>query len=79
MNDEKIVADDERYTMVSNGIMVAHDRKALQEYEKRASKNQQEKERLNSIEGRVEQLETSIDEMKGLLHTIVNQTKRNTD
>jgi hypothetical protein len=82
---EKIVEDDRRYTQVSKGIMVAHDRSALREYEKSVAVERSKIDRINRLEEKVDDLVSQmeerelklIDRMNVILQVIEKTTTNN--
>lgn len=67
MADEKLIDDDERYVMASPGIMVAHDKSALQQYYRRAAEVHQKQEELNTIKDDVSRLSNEVSDLKSLI------------
>lgn len=67
MSDEMLIDDDERYVMASPGIMVAHDKSALQQYHKRVQEARQKQEELNTIKDDVSRLSDEVSDLKLLI------------
>lgn len=66
-DDELVIEDDDRYVMASPGIMVAHDRKALQDYYKNAEQNRRKQNELNTLRNDVAGLSSEVSELKQLI------------
>lgn len=70
---EKIIEDDRRYTQVSKGIMVASDRNALKAYEEKTRIERSEKERINSLEQNMQNLNEKVNLILDLLQNQRNE------
>jgi len=75
-NEEYIVEDDERYAMVSKGILVARDRTALREYqrqvEKKRNKENRKQNEINNLREDVESLKGDMNDIKSMLTQLLN-------
>lgn len=74
--EERTVADDERYAMVSKGILVAKDRSALNEYKKKAEKQKDNNKTLNTLRRDVDNLQSDISDIKSMLTQILDNHEK---
>lgn len=70
--EEPIVEQDKRYSMVRDGVMVANDHTALREYEKYANIQRERHQEINRLRDDVDTLKEDMSDIKSMLTELVN-------
>lgn len=70
---DNVVEDDHRYTMVQKGIMVAHDRSALNEYRKQAAAQEAKQNEINTLKDEVSKLSQDMSDIKIMLQKLLEK------